>query len=149
MITRPLDLASRMRPEPSNFDWVFYVNGVALVFFFVLYGSPFVLAPGLSVDALPMAAGATANAKPTTHFISVLATGQIYTPHGPLKQDQLETWLAGQARTVKTPVLLIRGDDKVPMSIIALISGAASRGGFVEVILASVEAPDTARTGGR
>ena len=26
MITRPLDLASKLRPEPRNFDWLFFVN---------------------------------------------------------------------------------------------------------------------------
>ena len=31
MITRPLDLASKMRPEPRNFDWLFYVNAGLLV----------------------------------------------------------------------------------------------------------------------
>ena len=149
MITRPLDLASRLRPEPRNFDWIFYVNGVALVFFFFLYGSPFVLAPGLSIEELPVAAGANANAKPTTHFITVLETGHIYTPDGPLKLDQVDAWLAVQAKTVKAPVLLVRGDAKVPISIISLISGAARRVGFVDVTLASVEASDAARTGGR
>ena len=149
MITRPLDLASRLRPEPRNFDWLFYVNGAALVFFFVLHGSPFVLTPGLSVDELPVAAGANANAKPTTHFITVLATGHIYTPDGPLKLEQVESWLAAQARTVKVPVLLVRGDAKVPISVVGLISGAARRVGFVEVTLASVDTADTARTGGR
>ena len=31
MITRPLDLASRLRPEPRSFDWLFYVNGGVIV----------------------------------------------------------------------------------------------------------------------
>jgi biopolymer transport protein ExbD len=150
MITRPLDLASRLRPEPRNFDWLFYVNGVALVFYFTLFGSPFVLAPGLSVEfRLPVAAGAIANAKPTTHFITVLATGQILTSHGPLKIEQVESWLAEQAKTTKAPVLLVRGDLGVTMSVFGLISGAARRVGFVDVTWAAVDADDGARSGGR
>ena len=47
MITRPLELSSRLRPEPRTFDWVFYVNGGLIVLFFSLFGSQFVLAPGL------------------------------------------------------------------------------------------------------
>jgi biopolymer transport protein ExbD len=27
MITRPLDLASKLRPEPRNFDFLFLING--------------------------------------------------------------------------------------------------------------------------
>ena len=159
MITRPLDLASRLRPEPRSFDWLFYVNAVVLVLFFVIFGSRFVLAPGLNIElqkrqgpaaefSLPVAPGANANAKPTTHFISVLASGQIYTPHGTLKTDQLETWLAAQAKTTKSPVLLVRGDNDVPVSVMTLISGTAEKVGFA-VIWAAVDSTDSARTEGR
>ena len=159
MITRPLDLASRLRPEPRNFDWLFYVNGVALVFFFTLFGSPFVLAPGLSVEfRLPVAAGANANAKPITHAITVQASGQILTPHGNLKMEevdgvlkmeQVERWLADQAKTAKAPVLLVRGEAAVHQSVMVAISAAATKVGFVHVTWASVDAADSARTGGR
>lgn len=150
MITRPLDLASRMRPEPRNFDWLFYVNGLALLFFFTLFGSPFVLAPGLSVEFhLPVVAGANANAKPITHSITVQASGQIFTPHGNLKMDQVGAWLATQAKTNKAPVLLVRGDAAVHTSVMMAISGMAKKVGFVDVTWASVDAADSARTGGR
>ena len=145
MITRPLDLASRMRPEPRNFDWLFYVNVAVLVVFFAFFGSDFVLAPGLSVR-LPSAAGADANAKPATHFITVLATGQIYTAQGTLKLEQVETWLSAQARATKAPVLLIRGDATVPVSVITMIGGAAAKAGFADVMVAVVDATDGART---
>lgn len=145
MITRPLDLASRMRPEPRNFDWLFYVNAGVLVVFFAFFGSDLVLAPGLSVR-LPSAAGANANAKPATHFISVLATGQIYTAQGTLKIQQVETWLSAQAKTTKAPVLLIRGDVDVPMSVIATIGGTAAKVGFLDVMVAVVDAADGTRT---
>ena len=87
MITRPLDLASRLRSPPPSFDALFYVNVGLLGMFFMLFGSPFVLAPGLGVDfRLPAAAGANANARTPTHVISVLATGQIFTAHGVRKE---------------------------------------------------------------
>ena len=160
MITRPLDLASRLRPEPRNFDWLFYVNGVALVFFFTLFGSPFVLAPGLSVEfRLPVAEGANANARPITHSITVQASGQVFTPQGNLKieltpqgnlkMEQVEQWLAAQAKTAKAPVLLVRGDAEVHQSVMVAISGTATKVGFVDVTWASVDAADGARTGGR
>ncbi len=150
MITRPLDLASRMRPEPRNFDWLFYVNGLALALFFTLFGSPFVLAPGLSAEFhLPVAAGANANAKPITHSITIEASGQILTPRGNLKKDQIETWLATQAKTTKAPVLLVRGDTLVRNSVMFEISGMARKVGFVDVTWASVDAADSTRAGGR
>ena len=67
MITRPLDLASKLRPPPRNLDMLFLVNGGLLVLFFMLFGSRFVLSPGLGVDfRLPVMAGALANATATT-----------------------------------------------------------------------------------
>ena len=50
MITRPLDLASRLRPPPRNFDVFFYVNLGLMVLAFTVLGSRFVLAPGFGVD---------------------------------------------------------------------------------------------------
>ena len=50
MITRPLDLAAKLRPEPRRFDALFYVNVGVLALFFLVFGSRFVLAPGLGLD---------------------------------------------------------------------------------------------------
>jgi biopolymer transport protein ExbD len=150
MITRPLDLASRLRPEPRNFDWLFYVNIGALVLFFALFGSPFVLAPGLGVDfRLPVAPGAGKNARPPSHVISVLNSGQIFTSSGRTKLEELDAWFAEQAKTTKEPVLLVRGDQSVPVSLQALIGSSAKRAGFVEVLWAAVDPLDRGTTGGR
>ena len=62
MLTRPLELASRLRPAPRGLAWPFLVNAGLLVLFFSLFGSRFVLAPGLGVDfRLPTVAGANAH----------------------------------------------------------------------------------------
>ena len=150
MITRPLDLASRLRPPPRNFDSLHFVNAGLLVLFFSLFGSRFVLAPGLAVDfRLPTAAGANASAKSPTHVISVLATGQIFTGHGARKLEELPAYFVEQAKGVVEPVLLVRGDAAVPTSVMAAIASAAKRAGFVDVIWAASEPPSTPRAGGR
>ena len=93
MITRPLDLASKLRPEPRNFDALFYVNVGALALFFLVFGSRFVLAPGLGVDfELPKLPGAVSNAVTTTSTISVKNSGQIFAD-GLLSLPQLREWL--------------------------------------------------------
>src|SRR5687767_6406301 len=133
MITRPLDLASRLRPPPRSFDGLFFVNVGALVLFFYLFGSHFVLAPGLSVNfRLPTAAGANASAKVPTHVISVLATGQIFTSHGAPSRTlaEMPDYFAEQARGTENPVLLVRGDAGVPTSWMVAISSAAEEAGF-------------------
>ena len=50
MITRPLGLNARLRPLPVAHDALFYFNVLLTVFFFSLFASRFVLAPGLGVD---------------------------------------------------------------------------------------------------
>jgi biopolymer transport protein ExbD len=150
MITRPLELATRTRPEPRNFDALFFVNVALLVFFFSVFGSHFVLAPGLGVDfRLPSIAGANANAKSPTHVISVLATGQIFTSHGARTIDEIDAYFAEQARGTKEPLLLVRGDAAVPTSVVGIITSAAKRAGFVDVLWAVGEPPDSTRAGGR
>jgi biopolymer transport protein ExbD len=149
MITRPLDLASRLRPGPRSFTGLFLVNVAVVGLFFELFGSRFVLAPGLGVDfRLPAAAGANASAKAPTHVISVLATGQIFTSHGARRLEDMETWFAGQARGARNPLLLVRGDAAVPTSVVAQITSAAKRAGF-EVLWAAGEPPDRPQPGGR
>jgi|SRR5687768_17459315 len=151
MITRPLDLASRLRPAPRSFDGLFFVNVAALVLFFFLFGSHFVLAPGLSVNfRLPTAAGANASAKPPTHVISVLSTGQIFTSHGAPSRAlaEMPSYFAEQARGAKDPVLLVRGDGGVPTSTMTAISSAAEQAGF-KVLWAASEPPGASKAGGR
>src|SRR6476620_1297046 len=100
MITRPLDLASKLRPEPRSMDAVFFVNAGLLVLFFSLFGSRFVLAPGLGLDfRLPTAVGARANARIATHMINVISSGQIFTSDGSRTKEQFTVWLNAQAKS--------------------------------------------------
>jgi biopolymer transport protein ExbD len=148
MITRPLDLASRMRPEPRNLDWLFFVNAVVLVLFFSIFGSRFVLAPGLGVDfRLPTVIGANANAKAPTHVISVINSGQILTSAGRQTLDELAEWLKAEAKVTSSPVLLIRASAGVRMSVQADITSAARQAGF-ETLFAMEEANAPAGKGG-
>ena len=147
MITRPLDLASRLRPEPRSTEALFYVNAGLIVLFFALFGSRFVLAPGLGVDfRLPKLAGANANAKAPTHVISVTNSGQIFASDGLQKMDELTAWLMKQGAATRAPVLLVRIGTNVPTSLAAEIFSSARRAGF-EIIWAAEEAGVTARGG--
>lgn len=145
MITRPLDLASKLRPEPRHFDGLFFVNAGLLVLFLSLFGSRFVLAPGLGVDfRLPAVAGATAGARAPTHVISVINSGQIFTSDGLRKLADLKDWLAQNAKNTRSPLLLVRGSSGVPMSVLADIASAAKATGY-EVLWAASEADPAAR----
>jgi biopolymer transport protein ExbD len=131
MITRPLDLSSRLQPAPRSLDWLFFVNAGMLVMFFALFGSRFVLAPGLGLDfRLPTVAGANASARPATHVIDVINSGQIFTQDGLRKMSELRGWLADQAARTESPLLLVRADVSVPTAVLADVVSAARSAGF-------------------
>lgn len=140
MITRPLDLASKLRPEPRSFDAFFYVNVGALVLFFLVFGSRFVLAPGLGVDfKLPEMPGALPGAL-TTSTISVKNSGQIFAD-GLLSMAQLREWLKVEAKKNKHPSLLVRMSAGVPVSVQNEIVSAAREAGFGSNITLAAEEP--------
>ena len=126
MTTRPLELASRLQPGPRNFDGLFFVNAGLLVLFFSLFGSRFVLAPGLKIELRPMA-GARATASPTTHYISVNSSGVIFINQGPVKLEGLKEWLREESTRTKTPSLLVRAGR---MDDLAEIVSVATAAGF-------------------
>lgn len=144
MITRPLELASRLREEPRNHDWVFLVNAGLIVLFFSLAGSRFVLAPGLGVNfKLPALAGARAGAAQTTHVISVLSSRLVFTDDGRLEMGALREWLKAQVKkTSPRPAsLLVRADAGVTTADLAEIRGAAQEAGFEYLILGAESVP--------
>jgi biopolymer transport protein ExbD len=131
MIARPLDLASRLRPAPHGSGALFYVNVGLLGLFFSLFGSRFVLAPGLGVDfQLPQQPGAQAGAAQASNVISVLRSGQIFTDEGLADMGQLREWLKVRASREPHPSLLIRASSEVTLSELIDIEGAAHDAGF-------------------
>lgn len=140
MITRPLDLASRLRPEPRNFDAVFLVNGGLLVLFFFLFGSRFVLAPGLGVGfEMLEVSGARSGATQTTHRITVKPSGLIFIDDGPADLRRLNEWLRVEAKKTRQPSLLIIASRTVQAGKIAEIANAAQSAGFLKVQWAAEE----------
>jgi biopolymer transport protein ExbD len=131
MLTRPLDLSSKLRPPPRSFEWLFLVNAGLLVLFFSLFGSKFVLAPGLGVNfRLPTVAGADASARPVTHVISVINSGQVFTNDGLRKVSELRDWLKLQAAKTESPSLLVQADVNVTTAVLADVASAAGSAGF-------------------
>jgi len=131
MITHPLDLAARLRPPPRNFDMLFLLNGGLIVLFFLLFGSRFVLAPGLGVNfKLPQMAGAVEGATATTVVISVPRSNMVLAEDGMLNYAQLRVWLQQRARQEKGLALLVRADRAVPLDDLGIIAEMARVAGF-------------------
>ena len=144
MITRPLDLASRPRRPPRNFDAFYFINAGLIVLFFLLFVSGLVGARGGGVRlkggfALPNMEGAKANAVATNVFISVPRSGVALVDEGMINFTQLGGWLQERAKEHKAPALLIRADRRVPMQDIASIEALAVAAGFIYVQVAFEE----------
>ena len=148
MITRPLDLASKLRPEPRNLDALFFVNGGLIVLlFFWLISSRFVLAPGLEVDfRIQQIPGAQAGASATTHNITVERSGLIIIADGPADLPRLREWLKAEAKKVRQPSLLVKASEGVSLGELGDIWSAAHEAGFT--VLWAAEEP-AATAGGR
>ena len=137
MITRPLDLAARLRPPPRNFDAWHFVNAGLLALFFQVAGSRFVLAPGLEVGfRLPAVAGARAGATTATHYITVKDSGQIFGDNGLMNLGQLAAWLQAEAGKTPDPSLLIKASSGVTTAQLAQIFTAAHEAHFRPILAA-------------
>lgn len=136
MLSRPLNLSDKLAQPPRDWDWVFYVDAGLLVLFFVLFGSRFVLSPGLGTDfRLPVSPVATAGAASTTHVISVQRGGIIFAdPGGNLDLPKLRDWLRAAARQTSEPRLLVRASVDVSLGDLTAIRTAAEEAGFVGIV---------------
>ena len=142
MITRPLDLSTRLRAAPRNYDYLFWVNGVLIVLFFTLFGSRFVLSPGIGMgqthEMLPVNRAAAQGAVATQLTLNVTQAGQLYVDTGFVSFEQLKQWLANQAATQPGAVLLVHFNVKNPADLLTRILNAANEAG-IRVQLAAVE----------
>ena len=140
MITHPLDLASRLRPPPRSFDHLFLLNGGLIVLFFFLFGSRFVLAPGLGVGfKLPRMAGAIDGARAATVVISVPRSNMVLAEDGMLNYAQLRGWLQQRARKEPGLELLVRADRSVPLEDLGVIAEMARAAGFTGGVQVAME----------
>jgi biopolymer transport protein ExbD len=138
MITRPLDLASRLREGPRGGLALFYVNAGLLLLFFGLFGSRFVLSPGLAVDfALPTSGAAGTSAVTTDVVIAVPAAGIALVDGQVLDFKALGGWLREQARTKNKPRLLVQASASLPAKDLAEIYSLASNARFAGVLIAT------------
>ncbi len=156
MITRPLDLSSRLRPGPRGLDALFYVNVGALAVFFLVFGSRFVLAPGLAVDfALPRA-DAAATARLTTDVVIAVPASDMAVVDGAVVDfNGLGEWLRARINgaaaagpdTTETPRLrlLVQASGSLPARDLARIYALAANAGFAGVLVATDEAAEGRR----
>ena len=133
MIIHPLDLNSRLRARPRNFDWAFFVNIALIGMFFLFFGSRFVLSPALVINGgfnVPACPAPAVSYVPGSVVISVKPNEQIFTDTGLVSLSQLDAWLAQKIKTSPDASLLIRIDAQVTGDTIIRITLKAQQAGF-------------------
>jgi biopolymer transport protein ExbD len=147
VITRPLDLLSQLRPPPRNYDFLFLVNGGLIALFFALFGSHYVLSPGLRVDnkdiTLQTSTHALDNPVATPVSVSVDASGQICGDTGLIAPSRLKEWMTTQVKRAPGSVLLVIMDTRASMEVFTTIAENARAVGFSSVQMAMQQAPAT------
>lgn len=142
MITRPLNLLSRLRPAPRNYDFLFYVNGGLIVLFFMLFGSRFVLSPGLGVDfAVPKMEAAIDGAVPTDVVIAVKGADMAFVDGARVNFDGLRRYLKERAGGGKELRLLVHADAALATRDLTEVYNMARDAGFASVQIAAEPAP--------
>jgi biopolymer transport protein ExbD len=148
MITRPLALLDRLRPPPRSMDGMFFVNAVLLGLFFMLFGSRFIVSPGVELENpdfhVPRSAGALLTAQPTRLVIDLPRPGIAYTEDGQQTYPRLAEWLQRQAEREPGGRVLIRADaGAVPMQDLFEVYELVRAAGFKVQVAA--EPPAVAR----
>lgn len=138
MITRPLDLASKLRETPRGGAVLFYVNVGLLVVFFGFFGSRFVLSPGLAIDFVLPKADASATATLAADVvIAVPASGTALVEGAVLDFKALAGWLKTQDAKQRKRRLLVQASASLPAKDLAEIYSLAADAGFVGVLIAT------------
>jgi biopolymer transport protein ExbD len=147
MITRPLELQSRLSPPPRDLDVFFWVNVAAICLFFALLGSKFVLAPGLPVGVgagleLPQTKGAVPGAADVV--VSYRRDNMILFEGGIYELANFRAVLERYAKAHPGATMIVRADRQVSMQGFLDLCDLARTAGFAAVHVAAEPGEATA-----
>jgi biopolymer transport protein ExbD len=143
MITRPLELQSRLSPAPRDLDFFAWVNVAVIVLFFSLLGSRFVLAKGMVVDTAPEGENIVlpelkgADVGPASIVVSYRRDNVILFEGGMYSLVELRKHMESYAKQHPGAVMLVRSDRQVSVQAFADLCVMAREVGFARVQLAA------------
>ena len=141
MITRPLELESRLSPPPRDLDFVAWLNVALIALFFSLLGSRFILAPGLLVGAdkegfeAPKIAGLQYSGTASV-VVSYRRDDVILFEGAIVKLPELKHRLEVYAKQHPGEVLLLLADRRVTLQAVSDLAAMAQSAGFAYVQMA-------------
>ena len=138
MITRPLDLAERLRPPLRSYEAVFYLNVGLIALVLVLFGSRFVLSPGLGVDfEVPVMRAALAGAVSTDVVIALKGDNLAFVDGAKVNFIGLRQFLVERAKVRPGCRLLVQADASVTARDLTEVYDMARMAGFASVQIAA------------
>jgi biopolymer transport protein ExbD len=142
MITRPLDLSSKLSAPPRDLDVMFWVNVAAVGLFFALLGSRFVLAPGMPVGvgaggALELPQVGNVMHGTASVVVSYRRDNMILFDGGIYEFSNFGPVLEEYARRHPGTAMLVRVDKQVSMQGFLDLCDLAREAGFANVLVAA------------
>lgn len=146
MITRPLNLSTRLKPPPRSFEFLFFVNAGLIALFFVLFGSRFVLSPGLGVDfSVPELPAAITGAVATDVVVAVKGADMAFVEGAKVNFSGLRQYLVERARGQGALRLLVQADASLTTRELTEVYDMARAAGFAAVQIAAEPTGTTER----
>lgn len=149
MITRPLELESRLSAPPRDLDFFAWVNVGVIALFFSLLGSPFVMVPGPLVDIngrstieLPQVGAAAEGTGPASVVVSYRRDNVILFEGGMYTLPELRKHMEGYAKMHPGAVMLVLADRQVSVQAFFDLCAMARSLGFAHVQAAAEPAVD-------
>lgn len=147
MVTRPLDLLSKVKRPAVGTDWLYFVNAGLIALFFILFGSRFVISPGILVSTeqgnremvLPRIPESRIVGAPTTVVISVAGPDLVFTDDGKYTFAEIRRWLLERGKKEPGARLLLRTEAALLLGDFTEIFSAAHQAGFVVLLAAEAE----------
>jgi biopolymer transport protein ExbD len=139
MITQPLGLEARLSPRPRDMDGFFWVNAGAIVLFFTLLGSRFVLATGepVQLGGIRLPALDSAVERTASVVVSYKRDNMVLFEGGIFELRELRAPLEAYATKHPGAVMLVRVDKQVSVQGLLEVFDLAKSAGFAQVLLAA------------
>ena len=141
MITRPLDLESRMSPPPRDLNFVAWVNVGLIVLFFTLLGSRFVPATGVLVGMDVLATGASG----PSVVVNYRGPNVIMFDDGIYSMSDLKKQMERYIKTHPDAWVLVQMDGQAPLQAFADLTRLAKELGYSYVVLSTGDEPPAGR----
>lgn len=139
MIVQPFNFTSRLKQASVGFEIVPFIDFCLILVFFAILGSPFVVAPGLTVN-LPTMQAPVADAVPTSR---VLTVGEVEGRELIIFDNRVQTLVTLEKSFADDPaegpgeVLLLRLRRDVSVQLLVRINELAAKAGFAAVQIAA------------